>query len=99
MVKKMKEVNELQTDVYELTKKYALAKRTHNKDLEAFTQADIKHRALDKSTKMQYQALCKAKAKTRSNTVSVVENMIEREFNVEDNTMMKEAAESQTFHW
>jgi len=88
LVKKMKEVNELQTSVFELTKKYALAKRTHNKDYAAWTTANIKHRALDKSTKMQYKALCMAKAKTRSNTVSVVEDMIEREFNLEHNTKM-----------
>lgn len=48
---------------------------------------------------MQYVALCKAKAKTRSNTISVVEDMIQRESKSVNMEKVKAAAATVTFKW
>lgn len=40
-----------------------------------------------------------AKAKTRSNTVAVVEGMIEREYNVDYNTIVNTEADAHQYNW
>jgi len=48
---------------------------------------------------MQYIALCMAKAKTRSNTVTVVNDMINRDYDVKSNEIVAKAASSQKYQW
>jgi len=48
---------------------------------------------------MQYIALCMAKAKTRSNTVTVVNDMINRDYDVKSNEIVANAAAAQKYQW